>query len=328
MNWLNMLTVGWAGYRTHSAVILSVVAALATAAGMLPTATGQSLAVGLAALAMTFQRFAQSDLAKKLDELLLANGTPPDSPAAVTSLDGTTVGVVACDDSDGVEISDLSHGPVTLRFPTRVGLLLLALLCLAQSGHGQEGRPLTLALSPQSRGEGTGERVTVATQMRLSPETRSWFHNPDGSCVQCSIGMAGVHCNDINAASLLWDTSYGPAVRGGSWPSRVEAYCDQRGIKAWSVTAASVDETIPWMLWAAKTGRFAAIGAGQAHFQTLYGYEPQHERPWMVCNNNSTQRIDRYSEREFKQLHAASGPWVVILERASSDPPAPVKWWR
>lgn len=192
---------------------------------------------------------------------------------------------------------------------SKVGLILLAIWCLSQRGHGQD-------------------RPTVPTSMQLSAETRSWYRNPDGSCVQCSIGMAGVHGNDLNAASLLWDTEYGPAVRGGSWPSRVEAYCDRRGIKAWSVTANTVDETLPWMVWAARTGRFAAIGAGQAHFQTLYGYDPLSERPWMVCNNNSTHRIDRYGEAEFKRLHAASGPWVVILERASSDPPSLVKWWR
>lgn len=282
MTALSLLIVGWKGYRTHSAVLLSVLAALGTMAGMLPTASGQSLAVALAALAVTCSRFAQSDLAKKLDELLLANGVVTAPPPA---------------------------DPDPRPFPRVVGLLLIALLCLAQSGHAQERPP-------------------VLTSMSLSPETRSWFRNPDGSCVQCSIGMAGIHTNDINAASLLWDTPHGAAVRGGSWPSRVERYCDERGIKAWSVTANSVEETLPWMVWAAKTGRFAAIGAGQAHFQTLYGYEPRHERPWMVCNNNSTQRIDRYGEREFRQLHASSGPWVVILERASSDPPTPVKWWK
>jgi len=68
-------------------------------------------------------------------------------------------------------------------------------------------------------------------QMHLSVTTRSYFRNPDGSCVQCSIGMAGAHCNDPNAATLLWDTEYGPAERGGSWPSRVEKYCDKRGIQ-------------------------------------------------------------------------------------------------
>lgn len=172
------------------------------------------------------------------------------------------------------------------------------------------------------------DRPPVPTSMQLSPDTRAWFRNPDGSCVQCSIGIAGVWCNDLNAASLLWDTAYGAAVRGGSWPSRVEQYCDQRGIKAWSVTGKTVEETMPWIVWAAKTGRFAAIGAGASHFQTLYGYEPGTDKPWLVCNNNSPTRIDRYSDRDFRQLHAASGPWVVILEKPSSDPPSFFKWWK
>ena len=173
-----------------------------------------------------------------------------------------------------------------------------------------------------------GDRPDVPTSMQLSEATRNWFRNPDGSCVQCSISMAGVHCNNLNAATLLWDSPYGPAVRGGSWPSRVEQYCDQRGIRAWSVTGNTVDDTLPWMTWAAKTGRFAAMGAGRSHFQTLYGYEPGSDRPWLVCNNNSPSRIDRYGDQEFRALHAASGPWVVVLTQPSSDPPTLVKWWR
>jgi hypothetical protein len=171
------------------------------------------------------------------------------------------------------------------------------------------------------------DKPSRPTSMQLSPATREWYRNPDGSCVQCSIGMVGVHANNPAASTLLWDSDYGPAVRGGSTPSRVECYCDERGIRGWSVTGATPDDTIPWMHWAARTGRFAAIGAGTRHFQTLYGYDPTSERPWMVCNNNSPQRIDRYTEREFRQLHAAV-PWVVILEMPSSDPPRLVAWWK
>lgn len=161
-------------------------------------------------------------------------------------------------------------------------------------------------------------------RMELSEETRAWFRNPDGSCVQCSIGMAGVHCNDLNAATLLWDTPYGPAERGGSGPNRVAHYCDRRGIKAWNVTGWP---TRAWMIWAARTGRFAAIGAGGAHFQTLYGYDPNRRR-WYVCNNNSTYKIDEYSDDAFRRLHLASGPWVVVLQRSSSENPQLVRWWR
>lgn len=162
--------------------------------------------------------------------------------------------------------------------------------------------------------------------MLLTEDTRGWFRNPDGSCVQCSIGMAGVHCNEPRAATLLWDTEYGEAVRGGSWPDRVAQYCNKRQIKAWNVTG---DSTIDWCRWAGRTGRFAAIGAGARHYQTLYAYDESNTaKPWGVCNNNSPWKIDFYTESGFKQLHYASGPWVVVLKSSSSEPPQLVKWWR
>lgn len=161
-------------------------------------------------------------------------------------------------------------------------------------------------------------------KMELSPDVRAWFHNPDGSCVQCSIGMAGVHCNDLNAASLLWDSPYGKAERLGSTPSRVEAYCDKRGIKAWSVTSDSVEDTLQWLEWAAKTGRFAACGAGEAHFQTVYGRDKA-KGLWLVCNNQTPRKIDEYTDSQFKQLHSAV-KWVVVLEKPSSLPPVMHNW--
>ena len=72
--------------------------------------------------------------------------------------------------------------------------------------------------------------------MELPVEVRRWYRNPDGSCVQCSIGMCGAWNNVPAATTLLWDTEYGPAVRGGSWPSRVADYCRRRGIRAYNVT--------------------------------------------------------------------------------------------
>ena len=66
--------------------------------------------------------------------------------------------------------------------------------------------------------------------MELPVEVRQWFRNPDGSCVQCSIGMCGTWNNVPAATTLLWNTEYGKAVRGGSWPSRVADYCGTRGI--------------------------------------------------------------------------------------------------
>lgn len=162
------------------------------------------------------------------------------------------------------------------------------------------------------------------SQMELPAEVRSWFRNPDGSCVQCSIAMCGVWCNVPAATTLLWDTEYGKAVRGGSWPSRVTEYCKRREIKIFNITGES---TFEWMEWAAKTGRFAAIGAGRAHFQTEYGRDAANST-WFICNNNSPQKIDVYSNDEFRRLHLASGPWVVILD-CPAPPPSPhyVHWW-
>ncbi len=56
-----------------------------------------------------------------------------------------------------------------------------------------------------------------AQQMETPAAVRAWYRNPDGSCVQCSLGMCGVWNNTPAASTLLWDTPYGPrcaAVRG------------------------------------------------------------------------------------------------------------------
>lgn len=156
-------------------------------------------------------------------------------------------------------------------------------------------------------------------------EIREWYRNPDGSCVQCSIGMCGVDQNQANPATLLWDTEYGGRERGGSGPDRVANYCRKRGIKAYNVTGS---QTYEWMAWACRNGRGAAIGAGGSHFQTLVGHDPQNQK-WWVCNNNSPQRVDEYSESGFHRLHEASGEWAVILDY----PPHParprvVPWWK
>lgn len=162
-------------------------------------------------------------------------------------------------------------------------------------------------------------------QMELPTEVRVLFRNPDGSCVQCSNGMVGAHMNVPSLTLLLWDSQYGPAVRGGSSPSRVENYCNSRQIRVYNVTGSGTWE---WMRWAARTGRFAAIGAGAAHFQTLYGWDPQRNL-WYVCNNNSPSRIDTYTWEDFQRLHLASGQWVVVPDY----PPTPVApryvaWWQ
>lgn len=169
------------------------------------------------------------------------------------------------------------------------------------------------------------EPAATSHRMELPPEVRGWFRNPDGSCVQCSIGMVGAWQNCPVATTLLWNTEYGSAVRGGSTPSRVEAYADRRGLRIYNVTGS---QTWDWMKWAARTGRFAAIGAGSAHFQTLYGWDERTNR-WYVCNNNSTSRVDEYDWNAFQRLHLASGEWCVILN-CPVAPRLPVyrEWWR
>jgi hypothetical protein len=142
-------------------------------------------------------------------------------------------------------------------------------------------------------GDARGDEHAAA--MELPPEFREWFRNPDGSCVQCSNGMVGMHINRPEWTFLLWDTPYGPAVHGGSWPGRVADYAKQRGMRIYNVTGNSFADT----------------------------------RPWKVCNNNSPQRIDEYSEDEFRRLHMASGPWVVVPdEPAPAPPPRVVAWWQ
>lgn len=156
-------------------------------------------------------------------------------------------------------------------------------------------------------------------------KNRVWFRNPDGSCVQCSISLVGLYSNCPQATTLLWDTQYGRAVRGGSWPSRVEDYCEKRGIPAWNITG---DSTIEWLEWCGKTGRMAAIGAGSAHFQAFVWHDPVKDL-WYVNNNNSPEIIDVYTRDQFKRLHYASGAWIVVLDL----PPTPVQpvfteWWK
>ena len=159
---------------------------------------------------------------------------------------------------------------------------------------------------------------------QVPSEERSWYRNPDGSCVQCSIGMCGIDQDNPIAYTLLWDTEYGPRVRGGSGPDRVARYCDSRGLKAYNVTGR---QTYDWMKWACRNGRGCAIGAGGSHFQTLVGHDPATGK-WWVCNNNSPTVIDEYTDAGFHRLHEASGNWIVILDQPPHPRPAKfVPWW-
>lgn len=166
------------------------------------------------------------------------------------------------------------------------------------------------------------------------PEVAAWYVNQDGSCVQCSLGHCGVWQNNPSFANLLWDTQYGPRVRGGSYPSRVEAYANKREVPIYNVTG---KPTYEWMKWAAKTGRMCAIGCYSSHFQTLlyYNPDPADPKPWKVKNNwgvsggNSVKSHNEFTESEFKREHERSGKWIVIIQ----GPPPPVKpqyvaWWQ
>jgi hypothetical protein len=170
--------------------------------------------------------------------------------------------------------------------------------------------------------------VAAQDQQEYPGEVCVWFVNEDGSCVQCSISNCGVWQNDPRASTLLQNTKYGPRVRGGSSPSRVEAYADRRGIPLWNITG----DTYPWMKWGAKTGRMMAIGCFSAHFQTLLWYnpDPADPKPWKVRNNwyNTTSINNEYTDAEFRRYHSNSGHWVVIL-KATPPPmlPTHVAWW-
>jgi hypothetical protein len=176
-------------------------------------------------------------------------------------------------------------------------------------------------------------QLPAQDQLQLPGEISQWFVNTDGSCVQCSNSNCGVWHNLPQESTLLFNTPYGRAERGGSGPSRVEAYCDRRGIPVYNVTGDSFADTRAWMVWAARTGRMAAIGCFGSHFQTLLYYDsrPGIEKPWKVRNNwyGLTGTYYEWTEAEFRKNHMASGPWVVIPK----TPPPPmlpvyVAWWK
>jgi hypothetical protein len=170
------------------------------------------------------------------------------------------------------------------------------------------------------------------SSMQLSKETRHAGDNTDGSCVQCSLTHCGYHSNVPAAARLLVASEYGPAVRGGSTPSRVANYCNSRHIKAWNITGTGdgvTTGTVPWMRWACRTGRYASIGFTRQHFETLWGYDYQRDR-WLIVNNQlpAQMRVEEYDDATFIQKHMESGPWIVVLQQPASENPELVEWWR
>lgn len=161
----------------------------------------------------------------------------------------------------------------------------------------------------------------MGDQVMLSADACKWFLNTDGSCVQCSISMCGVHQNCPQAATLLFDSDFGSKVRGGSYPSRVAAYSEKRKIPIYNITG---DETVDWIKWGSRTGRMSAIGFFSSHFQTClcyYNMDPKDAKPWKIRNNwpGTLDNTQSYSEADFIRQHNASGRWVVILK----TPPPP-----
>jgi hypothetical protein len=68
---------------------------------------------------------------------------------------------------------------------------------------------------------------SVPAKLDLPPRCGEWFRNPDGSCVQCSIG----NVRRVVQRAGRFDVALGHAVwqsgcRGGSWPDRVADYCE------------------------------------------------------------------------------------------------------
>lgn len=163
-------------------------------------------------------------------------------------------------------------------------------------------------------------RYPTRPMSELSPAAKAVYLNQTGDCVQDSLAMNGVQRGDLNAASLLWDTDYGPKQLGGSSPSRVARYAKERGLAIYNVTG-SFDDIERWSLWACKTGRFAAIGYFGNHFQYLYGFDAD-AGVWRVQNNwgGTFEESYAHSPQQFRQHVLASGPWMVILKGPPAAP--------
>jgi hypothetical protein len=160
--------------------------------------------------------------------------------------------------------------------------------------------------------------VVLGQENYVPADQRERMRNPDGSCVQCSIAIAGIHHNIPAAEFLLWNSQYGPAVRGGSWPERVEAFCKDRKIPIYNVEGT---QTIQWIDWALQTGRYAAVTYGIAHMITAVGISDDGQYYYLV-DNNTPSRIDKVSRTKFIWEHRRyGGGWCVIL-----NGPVPAPW--
>lgn len=159
--------------------------------------------------------------------------------------------------------------------------------------------------------------TSTAFGQYVPAEQRERFRNPDGSCVQCAIAIAGVHHSLPAAEFLLWDSEYGPAVRGGAWPERVESYCKERKIPIYNVEGS---QSIQWIDWALQTGRYAAVTFGIAHMITAVGISPDGQEYYVVDNNTPT-KVDKVSREQFIWQHRRyGGGWCVILDGTIPTP--------
>lgn len=169
--------------------------------------------------------------------------------------------------------------------------------------------------------------------VRLPSDQRARYRNPDGSCVQCSIGMCGVAQAVPAAEWLLWDSQYGTRVRGGSDPDRVKRYCDARLIPAYNIFGR---EAWPWLCWALENGRPAAITWGSRHMITAMGAtfnaagRIDQQSAIAICDNNSPTRVSWVPVPQFRRNFEAFGSsgWVVILRTPPPAHAAPFRvWW-
>jgi hypothetical protein len=157
--------------------------------------------------------------------------------------------------------------------------------------------------------------------LELPQASKELYRNRTGDCVQDSLGMNGASRGLYNPATLVWDSEFGKPQLGGSSPSRVTAYCRERGIPIWNVTGRSMPEMEEWAEWSLRTGRGAAIGYFGNHFQFLIGRDYE-KNTWHVQNNwpGTFETAYEHTPEQFRRNHKASGYWMVIIK---GPPPGP-----
>lgn len=141
-----------------------------------------------------------------------------------------------------------------------------------------------------------------------------------GSCVQASLSMCGAHHGIPAAESLLVDSPYGPAELGGSFPRRVEKYCQARNIAIYSIEGS---ETLEWIDWALARGCYVGITYGRGHM--IAAVAAADDGSWFeIVDNNHPGEVRRVSRTVFVHEHRLhGGGWCVIL-----DTPGPAPWAR